>query len=67
MKNFVLESAPGTFGKNLPDSMQRTKKDETEKYRRLAVELTGSDDLPAVLYKGRHIAAGKFGTRQLND
>lgn len=55
------------FDGKIPNSMKRTSKEDTAKYRSTAVALTGSDICPAVLYKGRVIDAGRIGTRRLTE
>lgn len=50
---------------DMPDNMFRSKKSDMLQVRAQCRQLTGSDTMPPILYKGRLIPAGTLGTRKL--
>lgn len=67
MRNYILESSEkfNAYRNDLPPSMQPTGFHDTEKYRQTCINLTGHDNMPAVIYKGILIEPGRLGMREL--
>lgn len=68
MKNMILISSENFNPRrhDLLASMVQTNFVDTEHYRKQSESLTGSDIMPAVVYKGRLIPRGVLGERDFS-